>query len=389
MKKPRIIIFSTVYYPMFSGAEAAVREITNACSVYEYDVITARMQSSLPRVERIDATTVYRIGFGNSFDKFLLPFLGVYKALQLHTEHSYAIIWSLMASQAGIAAAFFKILKPSLPLVTTLQEGDEEDHLKRYVFGNSFLFQKIILPLHRLVITQANHIQVLSVYLRNRAQNAGAKAPITIVPNGVNQAIFKKITDEQQLRALRESLGITSEQIVIVSHGRIVTKNAFDDIVRALVYLPQEYIFLVIGTGEEKGALVALARELGVVDRVVFASDQYIPQESVPLYLSLGHLFCRPSLSEGLGSSFLEAMLFDIPVIATPVGGIVDFLKDGETGLLCAVRDPESIARALMQVMNDPELYAQLTANAHEMIDTVYAWPKIASAMQTIFDSVR
>ncbi|MEX2013878.1 MAG: glycosyltransferase family 4 protein, partial [Parcubacteria group bacterium] len=97
----------------------------------------------------------------------------------------------------------------------------------------------------------------------------------------------------------------------------------------------------------------------------------------------------RPSLSEGMGNSFIEAMAAGLPVIATPVGGIVDFLEDGETGLFVEPGSPRLIAFQVQKLINDRVLHDKIIINAKRMVLERYEWDFIASEMKTrVFDKV-
>ena len=189
----KVIIFSTAYLPLVGGAEIAIKELTDRLGDYEFDLITARLNAKLPKNERISRVNVYRIGFGGAIDKLLLPFWGCFLALRLNKKREYDIIWAIMASYGGIAASFFKFFCAKKKFVLTLQEGDEESHLKRYAFGISFLYRLFIYPLYTLPIRSADVIQAISNYLKDRARKSGAKCYIKIVPNGVNVFLFKNL----------------------------------------------------------------------------------------------------------------------------------------------------------------------------------------------------
>jgi glycosyltransferase involved in cell wall biosynthesis len=96
-------------------------------------------------------------------------------------------------------------------------------------------------------------------------------------------------------------------------------------------------------------------------------------------------IFIRASLSEGFGISFIEAMAAGIPVIATPVGGIVDFLENEKTGYFCKPKNPESIAEAVKKVIYDPN-QNQIVQNASKMVSEKYDWNLIAKQMKNILN---
>ncbi len=385
MKK--ILIFSTAYFPLVGGAEVAVKEITGRLPDFQFDLITARMDIKLSKFERIGNINVYRVGWGlGSLDKLKLPTLGWLKAKRLNRKRKYDLIWSIMASQASVAASFFKMSRPKTKLLLTLQEGDEEKHLKRYVLGNDFLYKLLIRPWHYSVFKKADFITAISHYLKERALKNNVKCPIEIVPNAVDIKEFSKIFSESELDGLREKLGKKPGDKFIIHTGRSVLKNALDDIIKALQYLPDNIKFLVVGGGSDDEKLKKLANDLGINDRVLFLG--FFSHDQMVKYLKISDVFVRPSLSEGLGSSFLEAMAAGVPIIGTSVGGIPDFLFAGETGLFCEVKNPSSIAEKIKLILSDENLRQKLINNGRQLVEQNYDWNSIAQKMKDIFNKL-
>ncbi len=109
----------------------------------------------------------------------------------------------------------------------------------------------------------------------------------------------------------------------------------------------------------------------------------------MPKYLKISDIFCRPSLSEGFGNSFVEAMAVGLPVIATQEGGIADFLFDAKrnpeqetTGWAVDARSPEQIAEAVRDILDNPEKTQRIVATAKKMALEKYDWNIIAEDMQ-------
>ncbi|MFH1979304.1 MAG: glycosyltransferase [Patescibacteria group bacterium] len=383
----KILIFSTAYQPFMSGAEMAVDEISKRINNFEFDLITARIDRQLADKEKYNNITIYRVGFGlKTLDKFLLPFLGYFKAKELYKKNNYSIVWSLMASQASIAASLFKKKFFDVKLILTLQEGDEEDYLKRYVGGSTFLFNVLIRPWYLMVFKNADFVAVLSQYLKERAIRNGVKCEIKIIPNGVDLEKFSQKFPDKELVQLKNELCKKGDDKFLVHTGRLNYKNALDDIIKALPLLPDNIKFLSVGNGEEKDNLIKLAQKLGVRERIIF--KDFIEHKEMAKYLKVSDIFIRPSLSEGMGSSFLEAMAAEIPVIATPVGGILDFLEGGKTGMFCEVRDSKSIAEAVMVLLKDEKLRNNIIKKAKQMVFEKYHWGLITEDMQQIFKNL-
>ncbi|MDP2947119.1 MAG: glycosyltransferase family 4 protein, partial [Nanoarchaeota archaeon] len=119
--------------------------------------------------------------------------------------------------------------------------------------------------------------------------------------------------------------------------------------------------------------------------RVIFMG--YVEHSVLNKYLKACDIFIRPSLSEGFGNSFIEAMTCKIPVIVTPVGGITDFLIDNKTGYFCKPENSESIAKTIKKVISDPNK-SRIIENAYNMVLQKYDWNLIAQQMLAIFDNI-
>lgn len=367
----RILIFSTAYVPFVGGAEVAIKEITDRLPEISFDMITGRFDSSLPKVEKIGNITVYRVGVGiQIIDKiFFLPFVGAYKTWRLNTKNKYDAFWCVMATYASGGAYIFNIFsKHKVPIILTLQEGDSEEHLTKRWAGMLHLSWKLALP-------RTTILTGISTYLGERAKRFGYKGEPVLIPNGV---------DLQKFQFLPHAM---KDPITLITTSRLNVKNAVADVIDAMPLLPENVHFQILGVGELEKSLKLKVKSLKLENRVKFLG--LISQTELPKYLHEADIFIRPSLSEGQGISFIEGMAVGLPVIATPVGGIPDFLKDGETGLFVNVHDPKSIADAVNRLIADPALKESLTSNARKMVVEKYDWNLIAESMKKrVFDKL-
>ncbi len=386
-KEKNILIFSIAYVPFVGGAELAVKEITDriptgnsdTSSYFSFDMITLRFNKNWPKFERIGNVNVYRI----SSLKIFFPFAAFFKAVRLNWSRHYSLIWSIMANRAGYAALFFKLTHRKVKYLLTLQEGDTTDYPKKRAgflwFFVGFLFRRIFL--------KADYIQTISNYLADWAKSMGKYDCIEIVPNGIN---LKKLA----IPTARSKRDIK----VIITTSRLVPKNGIDILIEAISQLKTEGLSgeiqcQILGSGPEEEKLKDLTRILGLSKEVVFLG--HIDPEVVYGYLANADIFVRPSRSEGLGSSFLEAMGAGLPVIGTPVGGIPDFLKDprdvGEdraTGLFAKVGDPKDLADKIRRLINDDNLSQMIALNGKNLAIKEYSWDNIAHKMKSIFNNL-
>lgn len=121
-QEKRILVFTTTFYPVAGRAEIALRQLIEAMPDIHFDIVTAaHTKESLTAQSDIQNCTVYRIGYGNRFDKYLLPFLGSRVAATLIDAHQYLFSWSIMASYGAVPALIMRRQK-RIPLLVTLAD---------------------------------------------------------------------------------------------------------------------------------------------------------------------------------------------------------------------------------------------------------------------------
>ncbi len=376
----KILVFSTAYYPFVGGAEVAIKEITDRLgNEYAFDLITARLETTLPIEEKIGNVNVYRVGSGkSSLDKILLPFRGLRLVNKLVKENNYYCFWAMMVTYSSLSGFIYNLGKiKKVPIILTLQEGDSETHLKFGKFGLIGLSWKFVLRNTKILTGISN-------FLIDRAKKTGFKGQSFLVPNGVDLEVFGSKVSEESKNRVMNLLGKKQEDIYLVTTGRLTYKNATDDIISALEKLPKNVYLIILGKGEEGANLQKQADSLGVADRVKFVG--FVEYKNIPEYFSVCDIFIRPSRSEGFGNSFIEAMAAKLPVIATPVGGIVDFVSDKETGIFCSPDNPQSIVKAVNLILEDGLLKENMVKNAYDNVYSKYGWDKVSIQMKDVFD---
>lgn len=363
MTRPRVLIFSLAYFPFVGGAEVAVREIAGRLPGYEFEMLTVNLDGKQKREKKIDNVLVYRLN-----NKYLFPFSAYRLAVKLHRRKNYDVLWAIMANQAGVAGALFKRRFPAVPFLLTLQEGDDLESLAYRL--------RLLAPRLFGVFRCADRVQTISNYLARWARKMGAKCPIDVVPNGVDLEKFK--VQSEKLKTTEQNFK------TVITVSRLVKKNGTDTLIESLKFLPDDIRLQILGVGPDEKLLRQLMSRRCLDSRVEFLG-QAAPNE-VPNYLAQADIFARPSRSEGLGNSFLEAMAAGLPVIGTPVGGIPDFLAHGVTGWFCEAGNPKSIADRVKYIL-DPVNRAeveQIIANAKKLVHEKYDWEIISQKMAQI-----
>ena len=178
--------------------------------------------------------------------------------------------------------------------------------------------------------------------------------PVATITNGVGPAPAP--VSRSDLDAL---FGLPPDCVVVLVVGRLADQKNQQLAIRAMPRLPSDVRLLLVGDGVTKPALEALARDVGVANRVVFAGRR----AGRPL-MAAADINCICSRWEGLPLVALEAMASGKPLVATSVRGTRELVVDRETGLLVPPDDPASLAAAIDRIVAEPQLAASLAAAA-------------------------
>lgn len=169
--------------------------------------------------------------------------------------------------------------------------------------------------------------------------------------------------------------------------GRLKRYKRLDILLRAALDLSAEFPTLKVrlaGKGDDSRRLEALARELGVSDRVEFLG--FVTEEEKVALLRRSWVFAMPSEKEGWGLTAVEANACGTPVVAFRVPGLLDSVSDGRSGLL--VEDERGFKEALASVLRDRRLRARLSKGAREWAAR-FSWDDYAARTIDILDRVR
>ena len=153
--------------------------------------------------------------------------------------------------------------------------------------------------------------------------------------------------------AVRAGLGLDESVPLLVCVGRLAPQKDHPTLLAALALLPPQVVLLVVGGdpfGDGEARLRAEAARLGLGGRARFLGIRH----DVPDLVAASDLFVLPSLWEGLGLVFLEAMAVGVPVVATRVSAIPEVVLDGRSGWLVPPGDPAALAAAVEAALADP-----------------------------------
>jgi glycosyltransferase involved in cell wall biosynthesis len=372
-KKMHIGFFTNTYRPTMSGVVRSIDTFREAFtnmghSVFIFAQKAHDFEDTEPFIFRYPALEVpwandyaFPVPFSRSIDN-ILPSL---KLEVIHSHHPFLL---------GETAAN-KAKSLNLPMVFTFHTRyDEYTH---YVPFDEDITKLVIDFWMARYLEKCQHIITPSESIKQILIEQGVEGDITAVPTGINIAPFQ----EADGQSVREKLG-WGEDIVLISVGRLAKEKNFETVLRAAaqVMRDRQHVRLVIvGGGLEKKSLAELAEELGIAGQVDFTGT--IPFEEVPGYLKAADIFCFASVTETQGLVTMEAMAADLPIVAVDATGTSDAVEHGKDGLLTE-NDPDALAAAMEQIIDDKELRQHLTEGAQEKVK----WFDIRNQAQRMLD---
>jgi glycosyltransferase involved in cell wall biosynthesis len=216
----------------------------------------------------------------------------------------------------------------------------------------------------RRIARQVDTVIVNADALRVEGEQLGMRCRWRLLQNGIDTERFTVGAAGARARA---AVGLDHARPVVGTVGRLEDRKGHDQFLNAIRRLaatgngtsPQG---LIVGDGPLRAALEAHAAALGPAGRVRFTGTV----ADVRPLLAAMDVFVLPSWAEGMSNALMEAMAAGRPVVATAVGGNTEVVSDGKTGVLVPPGDPDAIARAVDELLRDPDRATRLGAAARD-----------------------
>jgi glycosyltransferase involved in cell wall biosynthesis len=239
-------------------------------------------------------------------------------------------------------------------------------------------------PLELIEAKRANGKVQISHFMNNQCEKYGYKAEV--IAKGIDLTRYNPNVPTTELRK-KLDLG---ENKVILTMCRLDPRKNLITLLEAAKYLNDQHfledkIFVIAGDGVEKQYLQNQTAKLGLQKKVLFVGS--VPNTSAehPMYYAMSELFVLPTLYEGFGWVFLEAMACGVPIVTTQAGSNPEVV--GDVGLLVPVKNPQLLAEAIVKVMTDTELRQRLR-DAGLTKAQKFSWTSVAKKYDDYYTSV-
>ena len=185
---------------------------------------------------------------------------------------------------------------------------------------------------------------------------------------------------------VRKALGIASDELLLGTVARLdPVKNQLMMLAsfKEVLKIKANTWLLLVGDGPSRQSLESAAEDLGIAERVIFTG--FI--ENPARYLAAMDIFLLSSHTEGTSMTLLEAMNLGIPAVATRVGGNPEIVTDGKTGILTEPNSVQSFSKAMVRLLESPELCDYMAANSRETFRQKFSVETMAVSYAGIYDS--
>lgn len=270
----------------------------------------------------------------------------------------------------SLLAAFWTVFSEGqTPLVTTLHLGSIDE-----INGLGGSFARICeTSLSRFLIHRSNEVIAVSEAVSEQARRLGSSpAHVHTVPNGVDTKTFYP--------------GVKRDRQSILYVGRLVRNKGPQVLIQSLPEVFERFpaaSATLVGTGPLQSDLEKQVRKENIAERVSFRGNV----RSVATVMRTAGIFCRPSFSEGMPLTLLEALASELPPVVTDVAGVSEVVTNGETGLLVPTKDVHAVESALLTLLADQKRVAAMGQQGRKYVVENHGWESRAETVMGVYKS--
>jgi len=372
----RIAMVQDDWWPEIGGGPQHVKNLSINLAEYfghEIDIYTRALRKEGESFNEKEtyvngAVRVYRIGpalnYWNPIGRGLFLFLPLYHLFQRDYDiiHGHTFLPAFPTKLAG------GLTDTSIVFTvhgTALTSGVGRDTsiggwIKRRIERQFVLH----FDYDHVISVNNEHLDLLKPYHRS----------VSVIPNGVNIDRFELETTK-------------ADEILFL--GRLAPKKRVSDLITAFAEISDRfptYELVIVGDGPCSKSLKSQAQEENIFNRVSFEGK--VSNELISHFYNRAKLFVLPSVWEGHPLTLLEAWASKMPVVATDVEGIAEFIDHNETGYLVSPQSPSQLATAIEYALTNPEDAAKWGEAGYELVRTHHSWQKVAEKTDNLYRSI-
>ncbi|MDP2157758.1 MAG: glycosyltransferase family 4 protein [Nitrospirota bacterium] len=246
--------------------------------------------------------------------------------------------------------------------------------------GKTFLSRLLYNSFPHMVITtgEAIRLQMITV-------NRFDPHKIISIPTGVDAERF---TPDAPYTDIRQELGLAASTVLVGSVSVIRSWKGLDYFVRAIPIIARvmpEVRFVIAGDGPHRNSLERTIEETGAGDRIFLLGHR---EDIVDILKSIDILIHPSYANEGVPQTVLQAMAMKKPVVASDIPPLKEVVIENVTGLLTRIKDPESIASAVLNLLHDKESSRRFGENGRRLVETSYSFAGMLDKIESLYRGV-
>lgn len=342
MREITDLILANSFSPYKGGISRYLRGISDELSQITKLAVITRVDRNDKSIEGYDV--IRSIGYGK------LPLLNksihycLCIAVFLANVDSVKRIYAGAAVPYGILCLFFKLMKPSVSVYV-------------FTYGSELLWngKRFHAEIRNFILRKADIIITISNYSKAVLKRITEK-PVIMAAPGYKGKIIPRHHDRKKIIKLLTVASLNRRK------GQHLVIEALNNIKHKL-----DFRYIIIGNGPRKGELLELIDKYNLQDRISVQGG--LSDSEVQHHYVSSDIFIMPTYRddydiEGFGIVYLEAGAHCLPIIAAPVGGVVDIVEDGRNGIMVRERNISDIENAVMKLSKDEQLRETMGKNA-------------------------
>ncbi len=376
----RILFYGYEYPPLGGGAGNAIKNLFKKFAKEKdlyIDFVTSSLDNRYKVKKKFKNITFYElptgVKSGNDFHS-QKPI-----NMMLYTFRSYLLTWKLVLNNnydmshffgfpGGLVSLFFRW---KMPYLISLRGVDVPGYNKK--FNKYYILYK---PLSWLIWKFASFVVTNSKELTKLAKETNRSINYKIIPNGVDENLWKPLDEKDKYKMFSITAGGT----------RMIKRKGLEYLIRGFAKFYSEVKtgqLVLMSDGEELDNLKRLVNQLDIEEAVIF--NGVTEEDKIQRLLPRFHLFCLPSLYEGMSNAVLEALSCGLPVILTNTGGVKNIIK--KNGFVVDMKDSEGIYDKIKKLYKDKELRRSMGRRSREIAEKKN-WQKAADKYLDLYRKI-
>ncbi|MBI5210609.1 MAG: glycogen synthase [Elusimicrobia bacterium] len=268
-----------------------------------------------------------------------------------------------------------------IPFIATVHSLEPLRPWKEEQLGRSY---QLSTWAEKLALESADRVIAVSKHSREDVLKHFDVKPerVAVIHNGIDLNLYRPLETD----GTRQAFDIGENYVLFV--GRVSRQKGIEHLVEAVQYLdPGVQCVCCTSAPDTKEFEEEIAARIAKQPRIVWINSLLREEQYVELY-SNARVFACPSVYEPFGIINLESMACETPIVASAVGGILETVVDGETGLLVKPANPRALADAINRLLRDRPLAEKFGKNGRRRVEAHFSWTSIAERTEKLYEEV-